>query len=105
MRFGMTGKIAAKADRARDPFEYIDDLRQEVVEVNEWQSRTDRRLQILEDAERKRLTETGVWRVVRDKLDDEAIDWVKWGVRAAFCGFGTLMLSGMGWIIARIFKT
>lgn len=101
----MTGKIAAKADRNRDPFEYIDDLRQEVVEINEWRTETDKRLQILENAERDRLTGTGAWKIVKEKLEEETVDWVKWGIRAAFCGVGTAMLAGLGWIIVRIFKT
>lgn len=101
----MTGKIAAKADRNRDPFEYIDDLRDEVVLINEWRDATDSRLQTLENAERDRWTRTEVWNYVKEKLEAETIDWVKWAIRAAFCGVGTAMLAGLGWIIVRIFNT
>lgn len=99
----MTGKIAAKADRERDPFEYIDETRQEIVEVNDWRDATDKRLKILEDAERDRLTKTGVWMIVKEKLEAETVDWVKWAVRAAFAGFGSLMIGIAGWVISRIF--
>lgn len=69
----MTGKIAAKADRGADPFEYIDDTRQEVVEINEWRDFTEKRLKILEDAERDRLTETGVWDFLQAKMNKIAV--------------------------------
>lgn len=101
----MTGKIAAKADRNSDPFEYIDDLRDEVVLINEWRETTNNRLQTLENAERDRWTRTEVWNHVKEKLEAETIDWVKWAIRTAFCGVGTAMLAGLGWIIVRIFHT
>ena len=96
-RFGMTGKIAAKADRSRDPFEYIDDTRDEVVQINEWRERTDKRLKILEDAERDRLTKTGVWVYVRAKLETEAADWVKWAIRGTIGAAGGLLVLWIGY--------
>ncbi len=101
----MTGKIVAKADRSQDPFGYIDDLRQEVYELGESRDAQDKRIKLLEDAERDRLTGTGVWLIVKEKLEAETVDWVKWGIRAAFCGLGSLMLTAMGWMIVRIFRT
>jgi hypothetical protein len=103
-RFGMTGKIAAKADRSRDPFEYIDDTRDEVVQINEWREATDRRLLALEAAERERLTETGVWSIVKEKLEAETVDWVKWLIRASVVGLGGIMVASAGWVISRIFR-
>lgn len=99
----MTGKIVARTDRTRDPYEYLDDIRQEIVEINEWRDATDKRLKVLEDAERDRLTKTGVWTIVKEKLEAETVDWMKWAVRAAFTGFGSLMIGIAGWVISRIF--
>lgn len=101
----MTGKIVAKADRGADPFTYIDDIRQEVFEIGEWKEAVEKRLKILEDNWRDRpwVTETGVWPIVKAKLEEETIDWMKWGIRAFFCGVGAFMLSGVGWVISRIF--
>ena len=104
MRFGQTGKIVAKADRSQDPFVYIDSLRQEVYELGEQlEGDVYKRLKILEDAERERLTKTGVWSLVKMKLDEEAVDWVKWGIRAIAAGLGASLLTAMGWLIAKAF--
>lgn len=93
-RFGMTGKIAAKADRERDPFEYIDDIRQEIVEINEWRESTDKCLRILEACERDRLTATGAWTMVKGKLNERTVKlgskFIHWVLAAV--GTGTLCL-------------
>lgn len=62
------------------------------------------RLQMLEDAERARISETGVWRIVKGKLDAEKVDWVKWGVRAGLAGLGTAFLSLMAVVLRLAWK-
>lgn len=103
-RFDITSRIRAAVDRSEDPHLLIDMVREEQGEHDERLTDLERDVKLLQDAERDRLTRTGVWPIVKAKLDEEAVDWVKWGVRAAFCGFGTAMLSGMAWIITRIIK-
>ena len=61
----------------------------------------EKRLLLLEETERKRVTETGVWRIVKGKLDEEAVDWVKWAVRAGLIGLGGAFLSLMA-VIGRL---
>lgn len=55
-----------------------------------------RDVKILQDAERDRLTETGIWTFIKAKLDAEAIDWVKWAIRGALAVVGTGLL-GLAW--------
>lgn len=53
----------------------------------------DKRILMLEDANRQRFTESGIWTIVKAKLDQEAVDWMKWAVRAGLCGLGAALLS------------
>lgn len=51
------------------------------------------RLLILEQAERERLTKTGVWTFVKAKLDEEAVDWMKWAIRGTLAVGGTAIIG------------
>lgn len=48
-----------------------------------------KRIQMLEDANRERLTESAVLRLIEAKNNAIAVDWAKWGFRAA-----TLLAAG-----------
>lgn len=52
-----------------------------------------RRILMLEEAQRNRLTDSGVWKIVQAKLDKKTVDWVTWAVRAALGGIGLAFLS------------
>jgi hypothetical protein len=62
------------------------------------------RLKMLEDESRNRVTESGVWRIVKGKLDSEAVGWMKWGTRAAIGGAGAAGLGLLGWVIKMVLK-
>ena len=64
----------------------------------------DTRIKMLEDAERNRVTESGVWRIVKGKLDGEAVGWMKWGTRAALGGLGAAGLGLLGWVLKLAWK-
>jgi hypothetical protein len=64
----------------------------------------EKRLLMLEEAERNRVTESGVWRIVKGKLDGEAVGWMKWGTRAALGGLGVAGLGLLGWILKLAWK-
>jgi hypothetical protein len=55
----------------------------------------EKRLLILEDAERKRVTETGVWRIVKGKLDGQAVDWAQWAIKGVLAVIGTALVGGL----------
>lgn len=103
-RFGMTGKIVAKADREVDPYMHIDHLRQEVFEHGEKFEAIGREIQALKNTNVNRYTDSGIWRVVKGKLDEEAIDWAKWMVRAGLAGLGTAFLSLMAVVLRLAWK-
>lgn len=42
-------------------------------------------------AETKRVTDTGVHRAISAHLNKDAVDWLKWGIRAALLGAGGLV--------------
>jgi hypothetical protein len=62
------------------------------------------RLKMLEDASRNRVTESGVWRIVKGKLDGEAVGWMKWGTRAALGGLGVAGLGLVGLLLKLAWK-
>jgi hypothetical protein len=62
------------------------------------------RIKILEDAERARVTETGVWRIVKGKLDAEAVGWMRWATRAGLAALGSGALAGLAWLIRLAWK-
>jgi hypothetical protein len=55
----------------------------------------DKRLLMLEQAQRERWTESGVWKVVKAKLDAKTVDWGKWAFRSAMAGIGAALLAGL----------
>lgn len=62
------------------------------------------RLKMLEDAARNRVTESGVWRIVKGKLDGEAVGWMKWATRAALGGLGAAGLGLVGLLLKLAWK-
>lgn len=59
-----------------------------------------RDVKLLQDAnrERKNYTDSGIWKVVKGKLDEQAVGWVKWALRGvlAIMGAGLLSLAWKG---------
>lgn len=64
----------------------------------------EKRILMLEEGQRSRLTDSAVWLIVKAKLDKEAVDWVKWGVRAGLAGLGTAFLSLLAVIMRLAWK-
>jgi hypothetical protein len=64
----------------------------------------EKRLLMLEEAQRDRVTESGVWRIVEGKLHGEAVGWMKWGTRAALGGLGAAGLGLLGWVLHLAWK-
>lgn len=42
-------------------------------------------------AEQKRVTDTGVHRAIVDQANKDAVNWLRWGIRAALLGAGGLV--------------
>lgn len=103
-RFGSTGKVLLKVSREVDAYQHIDRVREEVFEQLQRIEDLERDNKILKEAERKRITDTGVWRIVKGKLDAEAVDWAKWIVRAGLAGLGTAFLSLMAVVLRLAWK-
>jgi hypothetical protein len=64
----------------------------------------EKRLLMLEEAERDRLTKTTVLELIRIKDANETVAWVKWGKRAILGGIGTAVLGGIGWVLSLAWK-
>lgn len=100
-RFGMTGKVLAKADRDVDPYQHIDRVREEVYEHLERLEALEREVQALKNANVTRYTDSGIWKVVKIKLDEKAVDWMVWAARALLVGFGGVLIKAIEWMIRK----
>jgi hypothetical protein len=103
-RFGETGMVAAKCDRSVDPYTHIDHIRDEIVTQNLRQDRFALELQALKNSDRAEWTKTGIWYVVKAKLDEEAVDWLKWFIRGAAAAVGSGLLALLVWVLKLAWK-
>jgi hypothetical protein len=102
--FGQTGIVVAKADRNADPYQHIDHLREQCFYQEQKIKVLERDIQVLKAAERDRLTESGAWNAVKVRLDAQAVDWLKWGIRAMASALFVAVLSGCGLLIRLAWK-
>jgi hypothetical protein len=103
-RFGSTGLVPAKVDREVDPYTHIDRVRGEVYDLIERQQRLEGEVQALKNAETARVTESGVFRLIKQHSDHEIARWVKWGIRISGGCIITGMLTTVGWFIVWVVK-
>lgn len=74
----------------------IDGLRDMEQMARSGLSDHEKRLAMLEEAQRARLTDSGVWKIVKGRLEAQTVDWVKWATRAAVAGIGGTLLAVVG---------
>jgi hypothetical protein len=103
-RFGATGLVPAKVDREVDPYTHIDRVRGEVYDQRARLDALEKEVQALKNAEQKRVTESGVFRLIRRHSDHEIARWVKWGIRISVGCVITGMLTGVGWFLTWAIK-
>lgn len=94
----LTQRVLAAIDKSDDPHLHIDILRRELYEQAEAMQAMARDIKLLQDAERERLTATGAWTLVKAKLEEEAIDWVKWMIRGTVGALGLALVGALGLI-------
>lgn len=100
----ITQRVLAAIDKSEDPHLAIDILRQEDERQSSMLLKLEKRIVLLEEAERDRITKTGVWTIVKSKLEEETVDWVKWAVRGCLGALFAALVSGAGWAIVEIYK-
>ncbi len=64
----------------------------------------EKRLLMLEEAERDRLTRTTVIELIKAKAHSNTAGWVKWGTRAMLAGLGAVLLSALGLLLKLAWK-
>jgi hypothetical protein len=94
-RFDITRRLRAAVDRSEDPHLLIDMVREEQQEHVERLATLERDVKLLQDAERKRVTDSGVWRIVKGKLEEETIDWFRWAIRGTLGAVGVLIITAL----------
>lgn len=100
----ITQRVLAAIDRSEDPHLHIDILRRAIYQQATKISQLGSGLKLLQDSERERLTNTGVWTFVKAKLDAETAKSVVWAKRAALTGLGGAFLTGLGLLIKLAWK-
>lgn len=100
----ITQRVLTAIDRSVDPYIHIDRLRRAVADQYDTIEAMDKDIQLLKLAEQKRVTETGVWKIVKGKLEEETIDWVKWAIRGTVGALGVSALGGLVWILKLAWK-
>lgn len=107
----VTQKVAAKADRHSDPFEYIDELRQEALDAKGRDYRIYHEVRALKQNLREmneRLDDTGLNEIIDERMiGNVKTTATRWGsvfLRRALIAFGTVAATGMAAGIAWVFK-
>lgn len=104
-----TQKILAAIDKSVDPHISIDITRRAIFKLAVRIQQMGRLIRSLENDVRdlkgkKPLTDTGVWRVVQAKLNEQEVSWVRRILWAAACGLGTALLGALGWVLTLAWK-
>lgn len=107
-RFGQTGIVIAKCDRAVDAYQHIDRTRQEVYEHLVRLEVLEREMIAVKNSVRGELSDTGIWDVVKAKLDgktvESAIDWRTWAIRGVLGSLGGLTVLGIVFLLKTAWK-
>jgi len=99
--FITTRKIFAKIDREADLYVVCERIREAISDIDDKLERFDERLHALEQEKVKFTTESGVHRILKEAVADEAIDWGKWAVRGTLAAAGTAIV---GWLLNLAWK-
>ena len=70
-----------------------------MAELEERLHRAERDIRLLQNAEQERITKSGVWTIVKGKLDAEAVNWMKWGVRASVGALIAGLVTAVGFLL------
>ena len=104
----ITQRVLAAIDRSDDPHLHIDILRRAVYQQAAKLQQFGSALKRLQDAERKRLTESGVFRAIKADRDQRQLKWFTnwrtWIVRGLVAAAGTAFLSVMAWVLKLAWK-
>lgn len=91
----ITQKVRTALLEAGHPDLVVEEISASVRELEREIYTLKRDVKLLQDAERERLTGTGAWRVVKAKLEEETIDWLKWAIRGTLALIGTGLFGGL----------
>jgi predicted nucleotidyltransferase len=100
-----TRKLLAKIDRDIDVYVVLDRFRQAFYDESDYAESLEKRIKILEDAERERVTDTGVQRIIKGELTARE---AKVGMRlfwAILSGLGAILLTAVGALISHLTGT
>lgn len=91
----ITQRVRAALIDAGHPDLAIETISEAVRELESEIYTLKRDVKLLQDAnrERKNFTDSGVWRTVKAKLDEEAVDWVRWAIRGVLGVVGATLIG------------
>ena len=97
-RYDITRRIRAAVDRSDDPHLLIDMVREELEDHIQRIEVLEKDVQSLKNSDRNQWTKTGIWAVVKERLDSEAIVWLRWAARVFLGVLITGAAGGVVWI-------
>lgn len=107
----VTQKVAVKADRSADPFDYIDELRQEVLDAKGRDYRIYHEVRGVKQTVRdmnERLDDTGLNEIIDERMignvKTTASRWGSVFLRRALITLGAVAATGIAGGIAWVFK-
>ena len=98
--FSITQKVRTTLIESGHPNLVVESIGESVRELEEGLAVAIKRIEMLEQINYKRITDTGVNRIIDAKLNEAAIDWGKWalkGVMTFIVGTGVLALVRAAW--------
>jgi hypothetical protein len=97
-RFGLTGKVVAKADETQGLWYHINHLRQAVYDLGEALQALDRKINGVKNAQADQWTESGIWNLVNARLNANRVEWVNSVVKIVLGVGVTSIVGGIAWL-------
>lgn len=91
-----TRRLLARIDREEDVYVLLDRIRQVIYDHDDYMGRLDARLNAIEQEKVKFQTESGVHRILKAAVTEEAIDWGKWAIRGTLAAAAAALI---GWVL------
>ena len=99
-----TRKLLAKIDRDIDVYVCLDRFRQAFYDEADYTSSLETRIKLLEDAQRARVTETGVHKAIKAELSTRELNFSKLVFGGLAAGLGTLLIAAITWVASMAWK-
>ncbi len=82
----------------------LDRFRQAIYDQDDYIAKLERNIKLLQDAERNRVTDTGVQQAIKSELSTRELNLSKWIMGGLTAGLGALLLAAITWLTSMAWK-